>query len=178
MSPGSGRKKGTERMTDTATATMRSHVHAITRMLLGDQKLQPGLAITAGQVLTPAGVARIARLAHESDTDLIHLDFGIDGDAATLRDIVIAAPRDNGCFVYTRCRLAQIRGKRHAVILPQDAARGHFRILPNEIVHMPNKPTKLTTEGVAFAAQRLDKLMRDGVQASGQVDLFEVLQDA
>lgn len=167
-------------MTDTAsvTATMRRYVHAITRMLLSDQVLQPGLAITAGQVLTPAGVARIATLAHESQTDLIHLDFAIDGGTATLNDIIIAAPRDNECFVYTRCRLAQIRGKRHAVILPQAAARGHFRILPNEIVHMPNKPAKLTTEGVVFAAQRLDKLMRDGVRASGQVDLFEVQQNA
>ncbi|MBX3564383.1 MAG: hypothetical protein KF730_07380 [Sphingomonas sp.] len=165
-------------MTDTATATMRRHVHAITRMLLGDQVLKPGLAITAGQVLTPAGVARIARLAHDSQTDLIHLDFAIDGDIATLNDIIIAAPRDNNCFVYTRCQLAQIRGKRHAMILPQAAARGHFRILPNEIVHMPNKPTKLTTEGMAFAAQRLNRLVRDDVQTSGQIDLFEVLQNA
>lgn len=165
-------------MTDTATATMRRYVHAITRMLLGDQKLQPGLAITAGQVLTPAGAARIARLAHDSQTDLIHLDFAIDGGITTLNDIIIAAPRDNECFVYTRCQLAQIRGNRHAAILLQAAARGHFRILPNEIVHMPNKTTKLTTEGVAFAAQRLDMLMRYGVRASGQLDLFEVHQDA
>lgn len=165
-------------MTDTATATMRRYVHAITRMLLNDQKLHPSLAITAGQVLTPAGVARIARLAHDSQTDIIHLDFAIDGDSVILNDIIIAAPRDNGCFVYTRCRLAQIRGKRHAVILPQAAARGHFRILPNEIVHKPNKPTKLTTEGVMFAAQRLDKLVRDDVQTSGQIVLFEVVHDA
>ncbi len=167
-------------MTDTAavTAIMSRYVHGITRMLLGDQTLQPGLAITAGQVLTPAGVARPAKLAHDSQTDLIHLDFAIDGDTATLNDIIIAAPRDNGCFVYTRCRLAQIRSKRHAVILPQAAARGHFHILPNEIVHMPNKPIKLTAEGMAFAARRLDRLVRDGVRASGQVDLIEVYHDA
>lgn len=177
MSPGLGMKKGTEQMTDTATATMRRHVHAITRMLLGDQVLKPGLAITAGQVLTPAGLARIATLAHESQTDLIHLDFSIEEEDVTLRDIVIAAPRDKQCFVYTRCRLAQIRGKRHAVILPQAAARGHFRILPGEIVHMPNKPAKLT-EGTSFAARRLDRLVCDGVQASGQIDLFEMLHDA
>lgn len=165
-------------MTDTVTPTMRRYVHAITRMLLGDQPLKPGLAITAGQVLTPAGLARIATLAHESQTDLIHLDFSIEDGDVTFRDIVIAAPRDKQCFVYTRCRLAQIRGKRHAVILPQAAARGHFRILPGEIVHMPNKPTKLTTEGTAFAARKLDRLVCDGVQASGQIDLFEMLHDA
>lgn len=45
-------------MTDTATvtATMSRYVHAITRMLVNKHVLKPGLAITAGQILNPAGV--------------------------------------------------------------------------------------------------------------------------
>lgn len=167
-------------MTDTATvtATMSRYVHAITRMLVNKHVLKPGLAITAGQILNPAGVARIATLAHQSGTNIIHLDFKIEGNAATLRDIVIAAPRDNECFVYTGCRLAQLPGQSTAVILPRAAARGHFRILPNEIVHKSSKPEKLVVEGVTFAARRLDKLVRDDVRVSGQIDLREVLQTA
>lgn len=161
-------------MTDPTTAIIRRHVEAITRMLIEDQKLEPGLAITAGRMLKPQGIAEIALIAEQSDMDLIHLDFTIRDDSATLSNIIVAAPRDHRCFVYTHCRLSQIPGTRHAVILPTDDVRGHFRILPGEILHLPNKPIELRREGIGFAAQRLAQLVRDGAKVNGQIDVFEV----
>lgn len=163
-------------MTDPTTAIIRRHVEAITRMLIQDQKLEPGLAITAGQMLKPQGIAEIALIAEQSDMDLIHLDFTIRDDSATLSNIIVAAPRDHRCFVYTRCRLSQIPDTRHAVILPTDDVRGHFRILPGEILHIPHKPAELLTEGVGFAERRLTEFVRDGVNVNGQIDVFEVLK--
>ena len=61
-----------------------------------------------------------------------------------------------------------------AVILPGDEVRGHFRVLPGEILHLPNKPIELRREGIGFAAQRLAQLVRDGAKVNGQIDVFEV----
>lgn len=161
-------------MTDATTAIIRRHVEAITHMLIGDRPLEPGLAITAGQTLQPHGVAELARVAVLSNMDFIHLDFSVDGQCATLNGILVVAPRDQRCFVYTNCRLSQTPGARHAVILPADDARGHFKILPGEIVHMPHKPHELLYEGLRFADDRLQALVREGVKVDGQIDVFEV----
>lgn len=166
--------KRDQTMTDTITTIMRRHVEAITHMLLADRVMKPGLAITAGQILDPAGIWRIEQLARESNNDLIHLDFEIRGETVTLRDIIIAAPRDFQSFVYTGCRLAQRRGDRRAVILPRAGGRGHFRVQPREIVHIKSQPDSLMTSGVAFAAERLAALVSRGAKVDGQIVVHEV----
>lgn len=165
-------------MADATTAVIRRHVEAITHMLIGDKPLEPGLAITAGQTLQPHGIAELDRAAVLSDMDLIHLDFTVEDKRAILNGILVVAPRGSRCFVYTDCFLSQAPGTRHAVILPADGARGHFKILPGEIVHMPHKPQELLDEGLCFADERLQTLVRDGVQVDRQIDVFEVLHAA
>lgn len=174
--PDPGEEKDTKMTNTTAavTDTMRRHITAITKMLLGRATMRPGLAMVAGSLLNEAGIIRIAQLASDSRNDLIHLDFAIDGDAATLREIIIAVPRDNGVHVHRRCRLAQRPEDRHAVLLPRDEVRGHFKVAPDEIIQVRTKPADLLVEGVAFAARRLEQLVRDGVDVTGQVVLHEL----
>ena len=117
-------------------------------------------------------IAELALIAEQTDMDLIHLDFTVDHDSAMLNNVVVVAPRGHRCFVYTNCRLSQIPGTRRAVILPSDAARGHFRILPGEILHLPNKPIELRREGIDFATRRLAELVRDDAKVNGQIDVF------
>lgn len=161
-------------MIDASTPLLRRYVQAVTKMLLGDKTMRSGLAITAGSMTSLDGVAGVAELAAQSGMDLIHLDFTIDGAAATLRKIVVAAPRDHRCFVYSDCRLAQLPSARRAVILPPATCRGHFKVMPREIIHVASKPTDLITEGVSFAERRLAQLVRDGVDVTGQIAIHDV----
>lgn len=166
-------------MTDiTAAATdhMRRHVTAVTRMILGKTIMGRGLAMTAGEVLNDAGVLRIAELAHASGNDLIHLDFTLGDETPVLRDIIIAAPRANGCHVHRGCRLAQRPDDRFAVLLPNPLARGHFRVARDEIIHVHTKPAALVGEGITYAARRLERLVRDDVDVRGQVIVTKMPQ--
>jgi len=56
--------------------------------------------------------------------------------------------------------------------MPRDEVRGHFRILPGEIVQVASKPKALAS-GVDRAARRLATLVRDGVAVDKQVVLHE-----
>ena len=159
-----------------AAETMRRHLAAITRMLLGRKMMKPGLTMAAGTLLNDGGVIRIAELAHQANRDLIHLDFAIDGDSATLREIILVMPRDRAVHVVRRCRLAQRPEDRQAVLLPDPRSRGAFRIAPDEIIHTDHLGSGLTSEGVAFASRRLAQLLRDGADVSGQIVVHDLTQ--
>lgn len=165
-------------MSAAVNAVIRQNVEVVTKMLLGQATMRPSLFITAGQLMSPAGIVRIAQLAAASDRDTIHLDFHIENDHAMLRDIIIAVPRDNKCFVHRGCRLAQRPSDRHAVLMPKPAVRGHFRVAPGEIIQVDRKPADLAGEGLRYAERRFARLLRDGVEVTGQVVLREVSQDA
>lgn len=159
-----------------ATETMRRHVNAITRMLLGSETMRPGLAIAAGELHDDAGLLRIAELACRANSDLIHLDFSIDCDIATLREIILVMPHDSDVEFVRYCRLAQRPEDRQAVLLPHPCCPGLFRIAPNEIIHADHMPAGLTSEGAAFASRRLAQLMRDDIDVTSQIVLHEIRQ--
>lgn len=160
----------------TATETMRRHVIAITSMLLGRKKLMPGLAIAAGQLLNEFGLIHIAKAVHQADSDLLHIDFAIDGDTVTLREIILALPRDGVVHLVRRCRLAQRPEDRHAMLLPDPRCRGQFRVVSDEIIHMGQVWSGLAGEGVKFAGRRLAHLVRDGADVDGQIILHDITQ--
>lgn len=157
-----------------ATETIRRHVTAITSMLLGRKKLMPGLAIAAGQLLNDAGLIHISKAVHQADSDLIHIDFAVDGDTVTLREIILAMPRDGAVHIVRRCRLAQRPEDRHAMLLPDPRCRGQFRVAPDEIIHMGQVWSGLAGEGVKFAGRRLAQLVRDGADVDGQIILHDL----
>jgi hypothetical protein len=132
--------------------------------------------MAAGTLLNDAGAIRIAELAHQACRDLIHLDFAIDGDSATLREIILVMPRDRAVHVVRRCRLAQRPEDRQAVLLPDPGSRGAFRIASDEIIHTDFLRSGLTSEGVAFASRRLAQLLRDGADVTGQIVLHDLTQ--
>jgi hypothetical protein len=77
---------------NTATAIVRRHLEAVTRMLLGSQTMKPGLAIIAADRLSGAGTADLAHMAKLSETDVICLEFDLAADEPDLLGITIVAP--------------------------------------------------------------------------------------
>jgi hypothetical protein len=160
--------------TAAATASMRRHIEAFSKMILGKATMKRGLAVVAGTLLNDTGVIRIASIAHESDQDIIYLDFKIGDDTADLREIIVVAARDGHCHVLRNCRLAQRPNDRRAVLLPGDHIRGHLRIAPDEIIHVDGKPQTLVRQGIAFAQRRYERLRRSDMNLDRQVRITDL----
>lgn len=160
-------------MNSTQIAHIRAHLAGVAKLLLGDKMMKPSLSIIAGEPLDAAGRLKLAEMGAETGIDIVHLPFAIDADGIpVMTGINIVLPRDLFCFIQSDCRLSLMAGQARAVIMPRDEVRGHFRILPGEIVQVASKPKALAS-GVDRAARRLATLVRDGVAVDKQVVLHE-----
>lgn len=153
------------------TAHVRAHVAAVSKLLLGNKIMNPGLMIMAGDPLDRHQRIAFGRTAVEAQVDLVYLEFAIDeGDVPVMTGITLMLPRDTVCYVSTGCRLSLVPGKARAVIVPQEGAESHFKVLPSEILQVRGRPASLTA-GCDRAATKLAMLVHDGVDVAGQVAL-------
>ncbi|WP_147373709.1 hypothetical protein [Hephaestia caeni] len=156
-------------MIDT-TDIIRTHVQAVTAMLLGGSKMEDGIAIVGGAPLDVEGRIGVGKMAKEAGTDIVHLEFDrAEHSDFGLRGINLFAVRDEMCFIQTRCQLWLPRTGKRAVILPQAHVRGQFRLNPRELIHIAGKPTD-TEQGIERAQVRLNRLVErdvfDGTQTT------------
>ncbi|WP_294269265.1 hypothetical protein [uncultured Sphingomonas sp.] len=153
------------------TAHVRAHVAAVSKLLLGNKIMNPGLMILAGNPLDHSQQIAFGRTAVEAQVDLVYLAFTLKDDGVpVMTGITLMLPRDTICFVSTGCRLSLVPGKARAVIVPQDGAQSHFKVLPGEIVQVRGRPASLVA-GCDRATTKLAMLVRDGVDVAGQVAL-------
>lgn len=164
-------------MTD--LSIVRAYTEATVKLLLGNKKVKPSLAFTAGNILSIESRISLASTAVQSNTDLIHLAFTTDAAGNTvLADITIFCPRDRACYIHTGGRLAQKRGAKRVVILPPDNIRGYFEVAPDEIIQRPNRGRDLLDGGVERAEARLHRVMSMRPDVTNQVKVFEVTAGA
>lgn len=169
MIPMLGRKRGRDM---TNTTAIRQHVAAVTRLLLGKQTMQLGVAILGGEPLKSESRLELARMAAESRTDLVHLEFGTaEDDALEIVGINLVAPREARCYFHTGCRLWLGASARRALILPQCHIRGHFRLTADELIHVDGKPANGYGSGMLRASTRVHDLARRGASA---LDMFAI----
>ncbi|MDR6116037.1 MULTISPECIES: hypothetical protein [unclassified Sphingomonas] len=103
------------------TAHVRAHVAAVSKLLLGNKIMNPGLMILAGDPLNHGQQIAFGRTAVEAQVDLVYLEFAIgEDDVPVMTGITVMLPRDTICYVSTGCRLSLVPGKARAVIVPQD----------------------------------------------------------
>jgi hypothetical protein len=158
-------------MNPVQTAHVRAHVAAVSKLLLGNKIMNPGLMIMAGEPLDPHQRIAFGRTAVEAQVDLIYLEFAVgEDDIPVMTGITVMLPRDTICYVSTGCRLSVVLGKARAVIVPQDGAASYFKVLPGEIVQVRGRPASLAA-GCDRAAAKLAMLVCDGVDVARQVTL-------
>ena len=158
-------------MTPDQTAHVRAHVAAVSKLLLGNKTMNPGLIIMAGDPLTLSNRIEFGRTAVEAQVDLVYLEFTIGEDGApVMTGIIVMLPRDTFCYVSTGCRLSLVLGRVRAVIVPQDGADSHFKVLAGEILQVRSRPASLEA-GCDRAAAKLAMLVRDGTDLGNQVVL-------
>lgn len=164
--PGDENQENT--MIDT-TDIIRTHVQAVTAMLLGGRKMKNGVAIVGGAPLDVEGRMGVGNMAKEAGTDIVHLAFDRADNRLGLSGINLFAVRDDICFIQTRCQLWLPRTGTRALILPQAHVCGQFRLSPRELIHIPGKPIDIE-QGIERAQVRLERLVErdvfDGTQAS------------
>ncbi|WP_294243445.1 hypothetical protein [uncultured Sphingomonas sp.] len=137
---------------------------AVTKLLLGNRKLKPGVAITGGDPLEIEDQIKMGRHAVETDADLLHLEYSA-GPNPALTGIALFLPRDGRCHIQSGCHLWLSKAGNRGLILPQAHVRGHFRLGPREIVHIDGKPADDLSEGIERASTWLTRqVMRPGVQ--------------
>jgi len=153
------------------TAYVRAHVAAVSKLLLGNKTMNPGLMILAGDPLDPLQRLAFGRTAVEAQVDLVYLEFTIGDDVVpVMTGINLMLPRDTICHAWTGCRLSLVPGKTRAVIVPQDGANFHFKVLAGEILQVRGRPASMTG-GSDRAATKMAALVRDGVDLRNQVVL-------
>ncbi len=158
-------------MTPDQTAHVRAHIAAVSKLLLGNKTMKPGLMILAGDPLSPPNRIEFGRTAVEAQVDLVYLEFTIGEDGvAAMTGINVMLPRDTVCYASTGCRLSLVSGKVRAVITPRDGAEYHFKVLAGEILQVRGRPASLVA-GCDRAATKLATLVRDGVDVQSQVVL-------
>jgi len=158
-------------MTPDQTAHVRAHVAAVSKLLLGNKTMNPGLIIMAGDPLTLSNRIEFGRTAVEAQVDLVYLEFTIGEDGVpVMTGIIVMLPRDTVCYASTGCRLSLVSGKARAVIVPQDGADSHFKVLAGEILQVRGRPVSLAS-GCDRAAAKLATLVRDGADVANQVVL-------
>lgn len=152
---------------------IRAHVAAVSSMLLGSRRLKPSVAILAGGALDLSARVRLGQIAKQTNVDMLHLAFEETGDSVRMTGLSIIVARGNICWSQVDCRLWLPRTGSRAVILPQPHVRGSFRLAPGEIIHVDKKPAD-TDEGVARAEARLRRLVEQGVDITGQIEINEL----
>lgn len=158
-------------MTPDQTAHVRAHVAAVSKLLLANKTMNPGLMILAGDPLDHSQRIAFGRTAVETQVDLVYLEFTIsDDDVPAMTGINLMLPRDAICHAWTGCRLSLVPGKIRAVIVPKEGANFHFKALAGEILQVRGRPKSLVT-GCDRAAAKLAVFVRDGVDVAGQVVL-------
>jgi hypothetical protein len=166
-----GMKKKVTQMNSTQIAHVSAHIAAVTKLLLGDRMMKPGLSIIGGEELDAAERLELGMMAAESQYDVVHLAFALNATGVpVMTGINLFLPRDRTCYAWTRCRLSLARGASRAVIVPQDGVRSHFKLLPGEILQVKGRPAGFATDA-GRADRKLDVLVRDGVEVTGQVTL-------
>lgn len=166
-------------MNTAQVATVRAHVAAVSKLLLGGKILKPSLAILAGEELLLPSRLEFAQMTNETNktnVDIFYLAFAIDADGEPMMTgITVFLPRDGTCYAWTGCRPSLLPGQARAVLGPQDNIRGHFRILPGEVVQVNNKPAA-PARGAERASQRLAAMVRNGVDLTGQVVMSDFVK--
>ena len=158
-------------MTPDQTAHVRAHVAAVSKLLLANKTMNPGLMILAGDPLDPLQRIAFGRTAVEAQVDLVYLEFTVGDDGVpVMSGINLMLPRDTICYAWTDCRLSLVPGKTRAVIVPQDGANFHFKVLAGEIVQVRGRPASMTG-GCDRAATKMAALVRVGVDLTNQVVL-------
>jgi len=136
---------------------------AVVKLLLGNRKLKPGVAITGGDPLEIEDQIKMSRHAVETAADVLHLEYRNHPNPA-LTGITMFLPRGGRCHIQSGCRLWLSKSGNRGLILPQAHVRGHFRLAPREIVHVDSKPAEDLSEGVERASTWLTRqVIRPGV---------------
>ena len=158
-------------MTPDQTAHVRAHVAAVSKLLLANKTMNPGLMILAGDPLDPSQRIAFGRTAVEAQVDLVYLEFTISDDGVPgMTGMNLMLPRDTICHAWTGCRLSLVPGKTRAVIVPKEGANFHFKALAGEILQVRGRSASLAS-GRDRAATKLAALVRDGVDLTNQVVL-------
>lgn len=161
-------------MTDQNTA-MKAHLAAVSKLLLGNAVLKPGVSITAGGPLDQLQKFDLGRMASQSQTDVIHLEFATnDSGNFGMVGICIFVPRDHICYMFSDCQLWLGQAKGRALILPRPEARGHFRMGPGELIHVEGKPSDVPESGVLRAHQRMSEIIKRGACMKRQVWIDDI----
>ncbi len=88
----------------TTTTFEAAVTRAVIKLLLGNRKLKPGVAITGGDPLEIEDQIKMGRHAVETDADLLHLEYRT-GPNPALTGIALFLPRDGRCHIQSGCRL-------------------------------------------------------------------------
>ena len=93
-------------MTPDQTAHVRAHVAAVSKLLLGNKTMNPGLMILAGDPLSPLNRIEFGRTAVEAQVDLVYMEFAIgETGVPVMTGMKNATPKRLGCDGFrTPCR--------------------------------------------------------------------------
>lgn len=160
------------------TEVIRRHCAAVIKMLLGGKPMDSGTAVCGGTPMNFDARLSTASMASEANTDVVHLAFADKPDGTYgLTEITTVLPRDRISLIATDCRLWISRSGARAVIVPNSSVRGHFRMIPSELIHIDGKPANLEA-GYARAEAMLAKLTRSRVDLRGQAELHDLARAA
>lgn len=116
---------------------------------------------TAGEDFNFETIEFLTNAGRELSCDVVYLEFGPDQATARPQSIHLILVRDPFTHIVRNCDIWMDHNRRRVALIPPAGQLGYFVCEDAELVHLPNRPSKVLTNGL----QRATKAWRTRARA-------------
>ncbi|MFK4005085.1 hypothetical protein [Qipengyuania sp. NPDC077563] len=143
---------------DFENSVMSAYANAVCKMLLGTDRLQPGLAFSAGYRRTIDDTVSIADVVQSTRHDMLRLSFEWNEGEFQLVELALFIWRDRGVLTVPNCHLYLPAGSDRARLVTSEISPRLFGLEANGVVCFDTVPENLYA-GKSRAVSRLQSLL-------------------
>lgn len=148
-------------ISDVETKVMSAYANAVRKMLLKTNRLEQGLAFSAGYRRTMNDTVSVAEVVQSTRHDVLRLGFGwIDGEFQMI-ELALFLWQDRGTLTVPNCHLYLPAGSDRAWLASSETSPRMFGLEANGVVRGDGIPEDLI-DGKGRAVSRLRSLLTGG----------------
>ncbi|MBO9510881.1 hypothetical protein [Erythrobacter sp. A6_0] len=140
------------------TKVMSAYANAIHKMLVGTDRLEPGLAFSAGHRRTMQDTVTIAEVVQTTRHDMLRLGFEWSEDEFQMTELALFIWQDRGTLTVPSCHLYLPAGSDRAWLVTSETSPRMFGLEAKGVVRFDTVPEDLEA-GKGRAVSRLQSLL-------------------
>ena len=159
MSPDwGGKKRKIKMISNVETTVMSAYASAVHKMLLGTERLEPGMAFSAGYRCTMKDTVTIAEVVQTTRHDILRLGFEWSEGEFQMIELALFIWQDRGALTVPNCHLYLPTGSDRAWLVSSETSPRMFGLEANNVVRCDTVPEDIDA-GKSRAVSRLQFLL-------------------